>query len=356
MRPRCLYLVSSSASREYIADCLEALALPRQMIHHFRYLIPYIDESFHINNSLRTSLPSRPGRLPPVLQNLPVVVVYLYQEQTGGAWKPAATSSEGNYLPLRCGRLIDAFLEGEVAHFYFELTDYVKPTVRKLSARALLNQKIHFRINARKNSNLSYAHMAKDLNLGAPARSDALAFQRFVANAYQPSEWRTRSLGSAPLDVTYDVVFLRIAGMFRERDNRLVPLTAVKRPLVGNPVSEYELELGSTYHIQVATRLRAPLPAELPGQGSAMLRLVFDPNVFRPAGPTGFRISSTYDLHYWSIVATGSQPQRTVLSIACDHNLPVDRKNFVRKELLYPEVSLSVSIISPVSGHSRPRP
>jgi hypothetical protein len=343
-------LVSSSASREYVTDCLEALALPRGMVHHFRYLVRYIDKR------LRTSLPSAPGRLPPFLENLPVLVVYLYQEQTSGAWKPAATlNDEGRYLPLRCGRLIDAFLEGEVAHFYFELTDYVKPKARKMSARALVNQTIQFRITAAKKSGPSYAHLAEDLRLGAPPARDALAFQKFVTDAYKPSEWRTRSLGSAPLDVTYDIVFLRVAGMFRERDNHLVPLTAVKRPLVGNPIAEYKLEYGATYYIQVVTHLAARLPAELPGQGSAMLRLVFDPNVFVPAGPTGFRISSTYDLHYWSIVAAGSRQQRTVLTIACDHNLPVDRENFVRKELLSPEILLPVSVVTPASGLSRSR-
>ena len=350
MTPRCLYLVSSSASREYVADCLEALALPRQAVHHFRYLITYIDDA------LRKTLRRVPGRLPRVLQNLPVVVVYLYQEQTGGTWKPAATSSEGSYLPLRCGRLVEAFLEGEVAHFYFEVTDYVKPKVGNSTSRALLNQKIYFHINHRKKSDLSYAHVAEDLKLGAPAVRDAFAFQRFVASAYQPNEWRTRSLGNAPLDVTYDVVFLRVTGIFRERGNYLSSVRAVRRDLIGNPVSEYQLEVGATYHLQIATRLRARLPAELPGQGSAMLRLVFDPNVFRPAGPTSFRISSTYDLHYWSIVPTASQPQRAVLTIACDHNLPFDREYFVRKELICPEVSLLVSLSSHLDGGHRKRP
>jgi hypothetical protein len=318
------------------------------MVHHFRYLNRYVDDR------LQKALSSVPGRLSPFLQNVPVVVVYLYQEQIRGAWNPTATSNvEGKYLPLRCGRLIDAFFEGEIAHFYFELTDYVRPKVRKMTARTLLNQNVRFRINARKTSSSSYAHVGEDLRLGAPAGSDALAFQRFVATAYQASEWRTRSLGSVPLDVTYDVVFLRIAGMFREQGNRLVPLRTVKRVLVGNPISEYKLELGQTYHIQVATRLPARLPAELPGQGDAMLRLVFDPSVFKPAGPTSFRVSSTYDLHYWSIVAASFQPQRTMLSIAFDHGLPIDRKNFVRKELLCPEVSVPVSIDAPASGRSR---
>lgn len=339
MTPGCLYLVSSSASREYVVDCLEALALPRKMVHHFRYLVRYIDERLH------ASLPRVPGRLPRVLQNLPVVVVYLYQEQTAGAWKPAgASNEEGGYLPLRCGRLLDAFLDGEVAHFYFEVTDYVKPTVRKISARAVVSSEVQFRITHSKKSGPSFAHLAKDLRLGAPATRDAFAFQKFVMDAYKRNEWRTRSLGSAPLDVTYDIVFVRIGGMFREQDNRLVPLKPVIRPLAGNPTSEYELEFGVTYHIQVATHLPTRLAAELPGQGNAILRLVFDPNVFKPAGPTGFRISSTYDLHHWSIVATASQQQRTVLRVACDHEISIDRENFLRRELLCPEVSWPVSI------------
>src|SRR5262245_1674044 len=105
MTPRCLYLVSSSSSREYVVDCLEALALPRGMVHHFRYLDRYVDDR------LLKSLPNIPGQLSHAMRNVPVVVVYLYQEQTSGAWSPTVTlSDEGKYLPLRCGRLIDAFL------------------------------------------------------------------------------------------------------------------------------------------------------------------------------------------------------------------------------------------------------
>jgi hypothetical protein len=318
------------------------------MVHHFRYQVRYLDRR------LRSSLPSVPGKLPSLLKDIAVVVVYLYQEQTAGAWKPADSSDgAGAYLPLRCGRLIDAFLEGEIAHFYFELTNYVKPKSKRASARELLNQSIQFRVSANKKSDPSYAHLAEDLKLGAPPARDAIAFQKFVMDAYKPTEWRTRSMGSAPLDVTYDIVFLRVAGIFHEQGNRLVPLMAVNRPLIGNPVSEYRLEYGETYHIQVATHLAARLPAELPGQGNATLRLDYDPNVFLPAGPIGFRISSTYDLHYWSVVVVGIKQQRTALTIICDHSLPIDRENFVRKELLCPEIHLPVSIIASTLGNSR---
>jgi hypothetical protein len=346
MPRRCLYLVSSSASREYVADCLEALALPRGSVHHFRYLDRYVDER------LRASLPDKPGGLPRNLREIPVVVTYLYQEQTGGAWKPANTESEeGSHLPLRCGRLIDAFIEGEIAHFYFELTDYIKPRHRQRSARSVLNERVRFRVAAGKGAAPSYAHLGQDLGMGAHRSNDALSFQKFVADAYKPSEWRTRSLGSAPLDVTYDVVFMRVAGLFLEREDRLVAVEPTARPLVGNPSAEYRLQVGATYHIQIATRLAARLPAEIPGQGSAKLRLAFDPALFRPAGTTGFRISSAYDLHYWSIVPIGSPNERSLLSIACDHTVAAD-DNFVRKELLCPELALPVCICDGVKRNS----
>jgi hypothetical protein len=233
---------------------------------------------------------------------------------------------------------------GATSHFYFEVTDYVRPTLRRLSARVALNRSVQFRVTGAKRASSSYAHLGADLRLGAPRGDDAHAFQRFVMNAYRAGEWRTRSLGSAPLDVTYDPVFVRLGGIFRERDNRLVPVAVTRRPIVGNPIAEYALEHGATYHIQISTHLAARLPAELPGEGTAVLRLQFDPSVFRSSGPTDLRISSTYDLHYWSVVAIGSPGQRTVLRMSCDHALAVDRENFVRKELLFPELSLPIVI------------
>ena len=84
-------------------------------------------------------------QLPATLRNLPVVVVYLYQVQTIGVWKPGDTMGPGGpYLPLRCGRLINAFKDGGIAHFFFELTGYVKPKYRRRSTRIALNEKIKF--------------------------------------------------------------------------------------------------------------------------------------------------------------------------------------------------------------------
>lgn len=277
-----------------------------------------------------------------------MVVVYLYQEQTGGTWTPRpTTASEGPYLPLRCGRLVDGFLDGDVAHFYFAVSDYVKPSRRRTSARRLLNRDVRFRTGSRKKSPFSYAHLAPDLGLGASRANDALAFQRFVGDAYRPGEWRTRSSGSAPLDVTYDVVFVRVAGVYWERKGRLLQLAAAERTIPGNPFAEYELTCGTTYYIKVATHLAARLPSELPGQGNARLRLVFDPRLMTPAGATSFRLASTYDLHYWPIVPNRVESQRSILSVACEHDIASDRKYFARRELLCPEILLPISIVAP---------
>lgn len=343
---RCLYLVSSSASREYIVDCLEALALPRGMIQHFRYRIRYIDKR------LQEVLPKASGELPASLRDSTVMVVYLYQDQKVGVWRPGETMGAGGpYVPIRYGRLIHAFLDGEIAHFFFELTGYVKPMRRRASARVLLNTMIKFRTTIGKKAPVSYAHIGADIGLLAPQIGDTDAFQKFVDDSYQSSEWRTRSLGSAPLDVTYDIVFFRVAGVFRERGNSLVPLSPVQKSLQGSVFCEYELKTGTTYHIKLATHLSARLPAELPGRGNARLTLRFDPSVIRSVGPTSLRVSSLYDLEYWSIMPDCSRNQRTVLTIICEHDVSIDHENFVRRELLCPEISLPVSVVSSGSNN-----
>jgi hypothetical protein len=341
MTKKCLYLVSSSSSSEYVSDCLEALALPRGMIQHFRYRLRYIDEP------LCEKLPKETDQLPHELRDLPVVVVYLYQVQTVGKWKPVKTTGpSGPYIPIRCGRLVHAFLDGEIAHFFFELNDYVRPAYRGVSSRDLLNEEIKFRKAPGGDRHESFAHIARDLRLAAPRSRDTLAFQKFIDDGYQTNEWRTRSLGSAPLDVTYDIIFVRIIGVFRQAGDRLTALTPVQRRLQGSAFAVYEITAGETYHIKIATHLAARTPRELPGQGRARLTLRYDPNLIRPVGPTSLRLSSFYDLEYWSIMPQSVTDLPSVLTIVCEDDSVVDRENFVRKELLCPQMSLPISILS----------
>ena len=182
-------------------------------------------------------------------------------------------------MPIRCGRLVHAFVDGEIAHFFFELNDYVKPAHRKVSSRDLLNKEVKFRKAPKGAKHESFAHVARDLELAAPRSGDTLAFQKFIDDGYHTNEWRTRSLGSAPLDVTYDIIFVRVIGIFRQAGDRLAALTPVQRSLPGSALAVYEVTAGETYHIKIATHLAARTPRELPGQGRARLTLRYDPNL-----------------------------------------------------------------------------
>ena len=335
MNRECLYLVSSSSSREYVLDCLEALALPRGMILHFRYRLKYIDES------LRTTLPEGPAKLPTALEELPIVVVYLFQTQSLGLWKPAETMGAGGpYLPLRSGKLVSAFRDGEIAHFFFEVADYIKSD-QEGSTRKELNEKVSFKT---KDSKPSYAHLAKDLGLKSTKSADTVNFQSIVDFGYLPGEWRTRSLGSTPLDVTYDIIFFRVSGLFKDSPKGLKEITPAAKFVEGNAFSQYELESGATYHMRIVTHLASRVPAALPGEGRAKLMLAFEPGIISPLGPTTLRISSLYDLEYWSFTVRAAKGTCSLLAVECDTDLVVNRQDFFRKELLCPEISFAISV------------
>ena len=341
MPKRCLYLVSSSASREYVADCLEALALPRGMIMHFRYRLRYVDDD------VVNGLPEEGAKLGPDLHNLSVVVVYVCQTQTAGIWAPIeAEDRGGSYLPLRCGRLVHAFKDGVIAHFFFEVTGYVKEDDES-SNRKLLNKKVTFRRkDADSKVRTKYAHLSDDLNFDSPLTDDTKAFQSILDNAYWPNEWRTRSLGSAPLDVTYDIVSFRISGLFQKIENRLRLLSPKPQVIGSNVYAAYQLEVGGAYHLRLATHLPYRAPASLPGQGQVALKLEFNADLIQRVGTTRLRLNSFYDLEYWSFLVANGGGQESALKVSCEYNVPVDQSQFQRNEVLCPEISLPIVISS----------
>jgi hypothetical protein len=336
----CLYLVSSSASREYIADCVEALALPRGAVMHFRYMQKYVDESLF-------PLGNESAKLSDRFRDLPVVVVYLHQTQRGGEWKP-----EGHHLPLRYGVLLNAFVDGEVVHFYFKVSDYVKAVVDNKTSEELLDAKVTFKTTKKDKGSgqrkevATYAQLGEDLALSAPEDQDSSAFQQFVLSTRQ-NEWRTRSLGSTPLDVTYDVVFYRIAGIYEERSGNLTVVEPKTKAIQGTRSFEYEFRSGSTYHLKLMTQLPFRSPAQLPGQGAAIIRLTFDSSILVPVGPTSLRISSPYDLEYWSFATESKVSRHSILGVVCQHDMgpsKEERREFLRREFLCPEIVLPISV------------
>lgn len=114
-----LYLMSSNASREYIKDILETLAIPFGSIQHFRYQLRWLDEK------LIEMLPNKRIKNGNGLIGMKVAICYLYQERkNNGIWK------WNTIYPIRIAKLVDAFKTGEskvdISHFYFQVENYIK--------------------------------------------------------------------------------------------------------------------------------------------------------------------------------------------------------------------------------------
>lgn len=339
---RYLYLVSSSASREYVADSLESLALPRGAVHHHRY------RRKHLDPDLAGEIPNSPGQLPNELAGIGVLAIFLPVNRD-----PAASwASAENYLPLRCGTLVDAFLDGDVAHFFFLAGNYLNYWDQSGSRgphRTVHPAITRYYQTRPEEEPRRYAFLHNEYQRGAGPSYDSRSFQRFVENAYYPGEWRTLSSGRTPLDITYDIVFFRIAGIFLEESTddgiRHKEIRPKLRAVPGLPFAEYELEQGSLYRVKIATHHHHSLgPAQLPGGGKARLVLSVDERLFDTPGSTDLRVASAYDLHYWPLVPTASGRQ-CVIRIQCVVENPKAATSFVRKEVVSADISLPVRLL-----------
>ncbi len=335
----CLYLVSSSASERYVTDCLDVLALPRGIIQHFRYRMKYLDPE------LEELIPKNPGSLPSRLQDVQVVVLFvLAQIAPGDNWPGDEWQNPSPHVPLRCGRLVDAYAEGDVAHFFFAVEGYVsywRPEGEAAAPEKGPRAKVKGIVGK------AFARLAPRLLEGGQETDDSRDFQSFVKDGYVPEEWRTVVAGTTPLDVTYQVIFFRVAGIFSEGPvngrSELRPVPTQQRHLPGWPIAEYSLRPGVPHHIKVVTHILAPSPAALPGGGLAELRLDANPEFFETPGATVARISSAYDLWYWPVVPRIGSPSRSQLTITCHHNPPSDDDpSFVRAQVISATVTLPV--------------
>lgn len=112
-----IYLMSSNATKEFITDILEVLALPSGIVMHFRYQVRLLDKN------LIAQLPIENESRTDKLKNKRVVICYLYQEKQDSGWKWIAV------YPIRTGILMDAYKtgdkDGDVAHFYFKVDNYI---------------------------------------------------------------------------------------------------------------------------------------------------------------------------------------------------------------------------------------
>jgi hypothetical protein len=142
-------------------------------------------------------------------------------------------------------------------------------------------------------------------------------------------------------------VSFRITGVFQEEDNQLKLISPIRKLVGSNLYAVHQLESGGTYHLKVVVHLPYRSPAALPGQGQATLKLDFNSDLIKILGPTRLRITSFYDLEYWSFIVTTTEKQKTALNLTCEYDINVDRSEFQRTELLCPEISLPIAILSP---------
>jgi hypothetical protein len=110
-----LLLVSSNAKQEYIQDILETLCLPNGTLHHFRYMLKYVDPL------VRQILKLKEESMDKCLNKIGVVIVYLNQVRTENGY------NWGKSMIVREGCLRNCYKTGlgdnSIAHFYFELGD-----------------------------------------------------------------------------------------------------------------------------------------------------------------------------------------------------------------------------------------
>jgi len=248
--------------------------------------------------------------------------------------------------------LIDAFLEGNVAHFYFTVDGY--PVYEKdanPSPKTTL-EPVKFEtgddVKAGQDPVPSYAHRSAVVVLTAAQREqDSEAFQKFVENAYKSDEWRTIASGSSPLDISYDIVFFRVAAIYEDDGQSDPPILRELEPrlnrIPGCPLAEYHLKINKTYRVKVVTHLPRLGPAQLPGGGRAFLELQFDKTCFESPGLTTLKISSSYDLQYWPIVPR--KAGRSILVVSCQSEVrSKEEEFFVRREFLAPQVVLPINV------------
>jgi hypothetical protein len=119
---KCLYLMSSNASEEYILDTLETLALPPDAVHHFRYQLKWIDKN------LKSKLRVKGEIKDSLFEDMQVIVSYLYQNYSKNE-NDKEKWIWNEIFPLRTGILMDAYKTGneddlDVAHFYFKIKNY----------------------------------------------------------------------------------------------------------------------------------------------------------------------------------------------------------------------------------------
>lgn len=270
MKDNYFYLLSSNATKEYLMDILEVLALPFGTVQHFRYQLRWLD------SELKKELPLKDSKNKK-LKDKNVVVCYLYQKIVNGKW-------EWDFIyPIRLGKIVSAYKTGDsdtdIAHFYFKVENYVLYNEQNY-ADIIKN------IAERKWGNC-YAFLggAFDAKFIAKEGESKSAFYK-ICNSINLEHLK------APEGTWYSPVFCFVEG-FRDEGGRIIT------PKFNNFIrkSYFEIFEGAHYAFEFSTFF--PDQQKL---SSGSVKLITDEKVFSSPPTNVLVISSNYDEESFSIV------------------------------------------------------
>jgi len=265
-----LYLMSSNATKEYILDILEVLAMPSGCVQHFRYQLRWLDEE------LKSKLPVEGQSQTSELKNRRVVICYLYQVKTYSRWEWVAV------YPIRLGILMDAYKTGDkdedVSHFYFKVNNYVSYNGQDFTKTFKECEKWG-KFYAFLDTILNNTHIASEKNSKS-------AFHT-ICNSLSLEHLKS------PEGKEYFPIYCFGDGL---KDKKGEPLVPKYDPLTHK--SFYEIAEGGHYSFGFSTYFTPKLP---PPQYK--IELVSDEKVFSTPDIYELKASSRYDEESWAIVS-----------------------------------------------------
>jgi hypothetical protein len=290
-----LYLFSSNTKTLYAVDVLRAIASPEGWTLHYRY------ESELVDPQLRAILVSSttPSDKPTII-NTSVVISFVHEEKdvsdpTG--YKPVAV------YPIRLGKLISAFMDGDVAHFYFAVYQSFKYEVTDIPASMLHTKALDEALGNNNPDHNIYAALGKPYSI-APARpeEEVAAFQSVVS-----------AISGEGFEVD-KTVFARFNGIRKLDTKNLDQQTILTKRTIIPKQSGYVFSDTGIYSLDISTFHVRKSNKTCPKNAAFEINL--DPTLFVPLGSTRIPITGPYDRISFPIaVAQQSQNRWTFITV-----------------------------------------
>ena len=234
---KTIILLSSNASKEYILDALEVLALPFGAVQHFRYRLRWLDRE------LKEKLPIKKNSNKSKLNDFNVIICYLSQKRINEKWEWIAI------YPLRAGVLVDAYKTGDndmdVVHFYFKVYKYLN------ISNDIIN-KIENHLKERSIWGKAYSFITDDImEIVSATENEGKAYSCFANICELLGKEHFKSPDGK---IEYYPIFTLINGLKTEKKNLKIKYKHLYHK------SYYEISEGSCYSLEFKTYFPNPPP------------------------------------------------------------------------------------------------